>query len=275
MSIEDAVAGIPDGASVAIGGATLRRKPMALVRALIAAGRRDLTVWTWIGSLDVDLLIAAGAVRCVNSAYLGLGPLGLAPVSRQAFAAGTVEFVDWSESSLVGAFRAGSQGLPFSISRALVGSSLAEGLGVEVPSPFGGPPVHALPAARADFALIHAQLADAAGNVGRPGPNLTDDVDHVIAASADRVIVTVERLVSREETRDRRDETVIPGHLVSAVCLAEQGAHPTGCDGFYNPDIEHLRGYLAAAMDPERLGVYLREHAVPLSRYLELVGSPR
>lgn len=273
VSIEEAVLEIPDGASVAIGGAALRRKPMALVRALIAAGKRDITIWTWVGSLDIELLVAAGAVRSINCAYVGLGPLGLAPASREAFAAGTVEFVDWSESSLVGAFRAASQGLPFSVSRALVGTSLAAGLGVEIASPFGGPSVHALPAARADFALLHAQAADPAGNVSRPRPNLTDDIDAVIAGCATRTIVSIERLVTRDATRDHRDDTVIPGHLVSAVCLAERGAHPTGCDGCYDPDIEHLRGYMTAAKDADLRDAYLREHVTSLSSYLARVGS--
>ena len=264
MSIEQAIGRIGDGASIGLGGAALRRKPMALVRSIIAAGVRDLTLWTWIGGMDVDLLIAAGSVRRVNSAYIGLGPLGLAPVSREAFADGSVEFVDWSESSLVGSFRAASQGLPFSISRALTGTSLVESLGVELKSPFGGPSVTALPAASIDVALIHAQAADAAGNVTRPGRNVSDDIDHVIAAAAPQVIVSVERLATRDETRDSRDQTVIPGHLVSAVCVAPQGAHPTGCDGYYDPDIEHVRRYLAAAKDPDERSEYVREYAASL-----------
>lgn len=257
VTLEEAVARIPEGASVAIGGAVLRRKPMALVRALVNRSTSDLTLWTWIGGLDVDLLVSAGMVSAVNSAYVGFGPLGLAPLSRRAFADGSVRFRDWSESSFVAAIRAGGQRLPFALTRALAGTSLAEGLAVELVSPFDGHPVHAVPAAQIDVALLHAQTADPAGNVRRGLPVLADDIDHLLAAAAASVIVSVEEVVSRESTRAARHETVIPGNLVSAVCVAARGAHPTGCDGFYDPDLGELRRYLAATKDPGALESYL------------------
>ena len=42
MSLDEAVALVPDGASVGIGGSTLSRTPMAMIWALIRAGRNDL-----------------------------------------------------------------------------------------------------------------------------------------------------------------------------------------------------------------------------------------
>ena len=72
-SMPEALAAVQPGAAVALGGATLRRKPMALVRELVAQRPSDLDLWTWIGSLDVDMLVGAGAVRSVNSAYIGFG----------------------------------------------------------------------------------------------------------------------------------------------------------------------------------------------------------
>jgi len=41
-SLEEAAAIVPDGASVGIGGSTLSRTPMAMIWALIRAGRKDL-----------------------------------------------------------------------------------------------------------------------------------------------------------------------------------------------------------------------------------------
>ena len=77
LGIEEAVELVPDGATLYLGGAILSRKPIALVRALIEAGRRDLDVVTFTGSLDVDLLVGAGAVRSVSAAYVGLGAVGM------------------------------------------------------------------------------------------------------------------------------------------------------------------------------------------------------
>ena len=46
---------VPDGATVVVGGAGLNRKPMSLVRALVAAGRRDLTLVSILGGIEVEL----------------------------------------------------------------------------------------------------------------------------------------------------------------------------------------------------------------------------
>ena len=56
---------VQDGDTVYFGGTVLDRKPMELTRALIRAGRRDLEVVTFAGSLEIELLVAAGSVRSV------------------------------------------------------------------------------------------------------------------------------------------------------------------------------------------------------------------
>ncbi|HEY0318784.1 MAG TPA: CoA-transferase [Solirubrobacterales bacterium] len=259
-SIEEAVALCEPGAAIALGGATMRRKPMALVRALAATDVTDLDLWTWIGSTDVDLLIGAGKVRSVNSAYVGFGAVGLAQTSRRAFADGSVEFHDWSESSLVGAFKAGASGLPVALTKALLGTSLAEGLAEEIELPFTDERLLVTPAARPDVALIHAQSADELGNVRRRRPNRSDDIDHLIAASARQVIVSVEEVEDTETILANRDETLIPGNYVTAVVHAPGGAAPTGCDGYYDPDLEALAAYAEASRSPEGIAAYIQQN---------------
>ncbi len=257
VSIEEALSVCRSGCSLALGGAGMRRKPMALVRALAARPVEDLDLWTWIGSIDVDLLVGAGRVRRVNSAYVGFGALGLAPTSRRAFADGTVEFCDWSESSLVASFRAGASGLPVALTRALLGTSLAPAVASEVQLPFTDEPLLAVPAARPDVAFIHAQCADELGNVRRRRPNRTDDIDHLIAACARTVVVSVEEIQDSEEILANRDETLIPGNYVSAVVHVPHGAHPAGCDGYYDADLEHLAEYTQASRSPEGMSAYI------------------
>ena len=60
LTSDDVVARIPDGALVAIGGSSLSRKPMALVRALARSDRRDLRLIVNVGGPEVDLLIGTG-----------------------------------------------------------------------------------------------------------------------------------------------------------------------------------------------------------------------
>ena len=88
---DDAVALVPDGATVAFSGAILRGKPVAAAVALARAGRRDLGLVTFTGSLEVEVLLAAGALRSVTSSYVGLGVHGPARGFAAAVAAGAVE----------------------------------------------------------------------------------------------------------------------------------------------------------------------------------------
>ena len=60
VSIHDAIAQIPDGAKVAIGGSLIRRAPMALVREIVRQKKKDLTLYSWSAGMDFDMLIGGG-----------------------------------------------------------------------------------------------------------------------------------------------------------------------------------------------------------------------
>ena len=91
-SADDAVAAIPDGATVGLGGAVTAGHPMTLVRALARSGVRDLTLVAVTGGIEVDLLIACGCVSRVAGAYVGVESVaGVGPVFRRAVEAGEVE----------------------------------------------------------------------------------------------------------------------------------------------------------------------------------------
>ncbi len=60
MTLEEAAAPVKDGDHVAIGGCTLSRTPMAMVWALIRAGRKDLTGSRSITSTEGDLCYGSG-----------------------------------------------------------------------------------------------------------------------------------------------------------------------------------------------------------------------
>jgi len=83
-----AAALVKDGDLVALGGHT-RQAPMALIRELIRQGRRDLGLVTVpTGGLNVDLLIAGGAVSRLHFAQVSLEEYGLAPHFRRAIEQG-------------------------------------------------------------------------------------------------------------------------------------------------------------------------------------------
>ena len=74
VSIHDAIAQIPDGAKVAIGGSLIRRAPMALVREIVRQKKKDLTLYSWSAGMDFDMLIGGGCVKEAWSSYVGLVP---------------------------------------------------------------------------------------------------------------------------------------------------------------------------------------------------------
>src|SRR5215471_13519339 len=78
MSLEEAAALVPDGASVGVGGSTLSRTPMAMIWALIRANRKDLRCARSITSSEGELLLASGA----SPALCASTPRPAAPASR-------------------------------------------------------------------------------------------------------------------------------------------------------------------------------------------------
>ena len=91
LDLSTAAGLVPDGASVGITGMS----PMALVRALIRRGARDLhLVGVPTGGLAADLLIGAGCVRSIECSGVQLGEHGFAPHFSRAVCAGTIAVRD-------------------------------------------------------------------------------------------------------------------------------------------------------------------------------------
>jgi glutaconate CoA-transferase subunit A len=279
LSLEEAAERIPSGASIAIGGTLIRRQPLALLRALIRLGRRDLTVYGFALGPAIDLLAAAGAARRYEGVYGGMFRYGLAHNFRRAVERGALEVRDWSESSITARFRAAAMGVPYLPTRVLFGTGMAAHNPEqvrEITCPFTGQRLHAIPAIEAGFTLLHGYVADVYGNVQWPVHHDPDDIDFEMAKAANRLIVTVERIVPHAVIARRPTLTYIPHAAVEAVVEVPFGAHPGPCDGFYDEDEEHLRLYQTLARDPERFPGYLETYVYGAdhARYLELVGGP-
>lgn len=91
LSLSEAIALIPDGAAVAIGGNTFHRAPGAALHELVRQKKRDLTLIKTAGSYDVDLLAGAGLLARAVIAYAGFETLGLAPRFRRMVESGQIE----------------------------------------------------------------------------------------------------------------------------------------------------------------------------------------
>jgi glutaconate CoA-transferase subunit A len=247
ISRSDALELVPDGARIAVGGTLLRRKPVAFLTALALAGRRDLRLYSFLASLDVELLVALGAASAVHSGYVGFEQLGFAPAFRAAADAGTIEAYEYSELLFTTGLRASVAGLPFLPTRGAAGSDLIAELGLRtVTCPYTGEDLTAVPALRPDVCVLHAEAADANGTIAAPSTrDFLFDADALLARASERVIVTVERIATEQEVRDAG--ALVYGFEVEAVVVEPRGAHPGAIPGVHGPNLPALRTYLAAA----------------------------
>lgn len=242
---------VADGDTVYVGGAVLRRKPLALCRALVEAGRRDLHVVTFAGSLEVEVLLAGGAVTTVSSAYVGLGHHGFAPRFRAASEQGGVVDHEHSEWTLLGRLRAAEMGVPFLPTRGGTGSEVVDALGyATVDDPYHGATYLAVPPLHPDVTLLHAWRASPAGDVQFVWPpEHLWDVDVLAARAARRVVVTVDEVVDDDVVAAEPQLTRLFGFEVDAIVHAPRGAWPTASPPVYDEDADAVAAYLAADGD--------------------------
>ena len=125
LSADDVASELRSGMTIGIGGWGSRRKPMALVRAILRSGVTDLTVVSY-GGPDVGLLMAAGRVRRVVCGFVTLDTIPLEPHFRRGRQAGTVELTELDEGMLHWGLLAAAHRLPFLPIRAGLGSGVLE-----------------------------------------------------------------------------------------------------------------------------------------------------
>ena len=236
------------------------RRPLEFTRALIRRRARDLDVFNFLGGLEIDLLIAAGAVRSTNCAYLGLLEHGQAPSFQRAARDGTITVNEYSEFSFMAGLRAADLGLPFIPWKTPWGSDIASALGLRtVRDPYNDLELLALPATVLDVAVIHTERVDQDGYVEMPNePDLVWDYDYLLGRVARTTIVCAEEIATpRDPAR-----VALVGKEVTFVVHVPGGAWPAGLHPRYQPDVEHLIGcYLPAAeAGGAALEAYLEEH---------------
>jgi glutaconate CoA-transferase subunit A len=259
---------VPDGASLFLGGFTLFRSPLGLVRELARARPKDLTIWSHIGGAGIELLLAVDAVRCIRSSYVGLDILGMAPLFTRGATTGAFDFVEETEATLMFGMKATVYRLPFMPSRALVGSQIVDSRAdlQEYDCQISGERLVAIPPVRADVCFLHGHQADAAGNVQLYG-TLGNDIE--IAKVASTVVVSVERVVETAELQRNPELTRLPAHLVDAVVELPHGAYPSSCLPHYDVDYEYFLDYLDAVENgslPDFVGRHI--DGAPFAEYV-------
>ena len=234
-SVEEAVADIPDGSSIAVGGFGLVGIPAQLIAALRSQGASDLTIISNnLGTDDfgLGLLLKDHRISRSIGSYLGTNK----EYARQYLEGElTVEFTP--QGTLAERLRAGGAGIPAFYTKAGVGTPLADG---DIPTRYNPDGTIAETSApketrefngelfvmeeslNPDFAFVHAARADRFGNLAfnKTAQNFNPDA----AKAADITIVQAEQLVEAVPSA----EVDVPGIYVDRV--VEVGKQETGSE---------------------------------------------
>jgi len=211
--LEEAIARIPDGATVMLGGFGVPGTPFAMIRELVRQGQKGLTIIKNDANetgMGVDHLLANGQVSRLITTHIGLNPRAIAMMNAGELA---VEFC--AQGILAERVRAGGAGLKAIVTDIAMETELGNGkLRIEV----NGAPAMIETALRADVALLHADRADVFGNLVYAAT--ARNFNPLMAMAADRVIAEAERVLPLGALAP--DEVHTPGPFVDHVVrLAE------------------------------------------------------
>lgn len=289
MSTSEAVQRfVNDGDFLFIGGYVCR-PPFAAVHEIIRQKKRELTVTRSNAADDFDMLIGAGCVKRFIATFISLGLYGLARCYRRSIEKGIphkIELEEYTNLSLPLMLMAGAMGMPFIPVKDMVGTDLmkvkafmGENKYRMIDSPFDGSPVMLAPALNPDTAIIHVQQADEDGNAQMWG--IGGDCKWG-ANAAKKVIVSCERVVSRETIGKDPSRTIVPAFKVVAVTEEPFGAHPGYTPGFYDVDFSFGYTYQQASNTVESFQAFLDEWVFGVKdrveytqKYIQKFGYPQ
>lgn len=274
LSLDAIVGELRDGMTIGIGGWATRRKPMALVRAILRSGLRDLTIVSY-GGPDVGMLVADGRVRKLVFAFVSLDHYPLDPHFRAARQAG-LAVQEMDEGMFHLGLRAAAMRVPFLPTRIGIGTDLLKDPAFRlVKSPYDdGETFVAMPALPLDAAVLHVHRADRMGNVLTFSPD--PFFDELMARAAERVFVTTETIVPTGELDMAANARFNPFErsVVTAVAEAPYGAHPTSAAPDYQLDLAHLKTYVDSAASPDAWASYRDSFIrIPAENYTAAVGG--
>lgn len=181
-----------DGMTLAVGGFGLSGIPSDLIEAVRDSGVRDLTIASnnmGVDGAGLGLLLENGQVRRVMASYVGENKL-----FAQMYLAGEVEVEFNPQGTLAERLRAGGAGIPGFFTKTGVGTQIAEG---KQHQDFEGQTYILERGIVADVSLVHAQRADAYGNLVY---NLTaGNFNPLVATCGRTTVVEVEQFVAPGE----------------------------------------------------------------------------
>jgi glutaconate CoA-transferase subunit A len=271
VSLEDAISTyVHDGDLVGIGGLSFWRKAISACREIIRQDKKDLSICTFVGGIDVDLLIAGNCISEVRSCFVGMEIFGMAPHYRKAVESGSIKVSEESEATIASGLRASYLKVPFMPLKGIIGTDMPKVRNdiKQIEDPLGsGTQVMALPKIDLDVAILHVPYADEFGN-GNVAGALWMDAD--MAKTAKKTIIICEKLVETEDIRYLPGKAQLPQQTTDAVVKIPFGAHPTSCYPIYTYDPLHIQNYLKTNFNEYKEKFIIGKTA---AEYLEKAGG--
>ena len=217
-SVLDAVADIPDGATVMVGGFGASGSPIELIHALVDQGAKDLTVInnnTGNGEVGLAALIGNGQVRKMICSFPRSSQSKVFP---ELYKQGRIELELVPQGTLAERIRAAGAGIPAFFTPTTVGTVLAEG---KETREFDGRFYVMEPWLKADFALIKCETADPVGNLtyNKTARNFSP----LMCMAATTTIVQTKQLVNSGEIDP--EHVITPGIFVNRVVEVSAPVH--------------------------------------------------
>ena len=208
MTIAQAMEHVKDGDRVMVGGFGLRGTPDALVDALVATGKKDLTIISNdLGSPNVGLgkLLTNKMIKGLIGNYYNWNPDAV-----EAYNRGEIEVKLVPQGSFAESIRAAGVGIPAYYTLASAGTPLGEGKETRV---YNGKTYVLEEAIHADVALIQAYKADKLGNLVYC--KVARNFNPAMAMAADYTIALVDEVV---EVGELDPEAIVTPHIfVNAI----------------------------------------------------------
>ncbi len=217
-SVSAAVADIPDGATVMVGGFGASGSPIELIHALIDQGATGLTVInnnTGNGEVGLAALIGNGQVSKMICSFPRSSQSKVFP---KFYREGKIDLELVPQGTLAERIRAAGAGIPAFYTPTTVGTVLAEG---KEERDFDGRPYVMEPWLKADFALIKCEVADPLGNLtyNKTARNFSP----LMCMAAKTTIVQARKLVHRGEIDP--EHVITPGLFVNRVVEVPHPVH--------------------------------------------------
>jgi len=239
--------------------------PLALTHELIRQRKKNLLVFQQGGIEEIDQLLLGGVIDRMVIAYnfRAGGPRVVTQLDR-ALKEEKIVIEEMTNHTLLSMMKAGAMGYPFMpVLPGIKDTDIVRRRGflgdqrfAEIKDPFTGKDMLVVKGYNPDFALMHVQRADKAGNGQLWGAMINSKW---ASLAAKKVILSCEEIVDTDVIMSSPHLTIVPAHKVCAVVESPWGAHPSEVLGHYVYDYPFRVLFFVSAFDPGSANAWIQD----------------